>query len=202
MIRFSPIKPSILFLAAGLIMCALSRVCMGTEGAEITRHSTFESVDAFYSALGSLHPSANKSDFSSIFSIPAPGQPELPETGKPVFPTSIESISVLWSDENQALVWAKANPPTEACQSCVGVLFLLTKEKGAWGISDLLTFHALGKYSEISAEQTAYVGTGYQLSGNEIVITIAEKSGGRGEGDTISASFRIKDSKLKRLNLN
>jgi len=174
---------------------------MAGEAVEITRHSTFDSVDSFYSALSSFHPSPNKTDFSSLFSIPAPGQPELPETGKPVFPTSIESISVLWSDENQALVLAKANPPTDACQSCVGVLFLLSKVKESWGISDLLTFHALGKYADISAEQTAYVGTGHQLSSNNIVITIAEKSGGRGEGDTISASFRINDSKLKRQDL-
>jgi hypothetical protein len=144
-------------------------------------------------------------DLAALFTVRELGQPEDPKTGTPVAAKVIESAVALWSNDSHALVFVTANPPTDATRSSVGVLFLLRRTKGAWRIVDSRRFTAAGKDAGVSAELTAYAGTGYQLSsgGMKPVVTVGESHGGRGYAYQLSASYSLDDggSKLKRLEL-
>ena len=137
---------------------------------------------------------------ATLMAIPDIGQAN---HGKIITATKVQSCEVLWADDNAALVFATGNPPTEACRSTVGVLFYLVQKESKWRIADLLRFTAIGKYADVSAELTAGVGTGYHLGkeGMEPVVTIKESHGGRGYTFLTSASFTIKATKLKRVDL-
>ena len=119
------------------------------------------------------------------------------------FATSIQSAVALWADDSYAVVFVTAAPPTEATGSAVGVLFLLKRTNDSWRIADHQRFVATGKEAEVSAKLTAGTGSGYHLGseGMEPVVTVKESQGGRGYAYQISASYTLKASKLKRLNL-
>ena len=119
--------------------------------------------------------------------------------GKPVAAVGIESCDTIWSDDKSALLFATANPPTVGTDSHIGVLFLLVHQRDSWRIGDLLRFKATGRDSGLSAEQTAFAGAGLQL-GNP-VVTVKESQGGRGYAYDTCASYKIVDSKFKRLDL-
>ena len=138
-----------------------------------------------------------------MFTMPELGQSEDPRTGKPVVPARLDLCSALWAGESEALVFATAKPNTEATNSVVGVLFLLSRTKDHWTIADTLRFTATGKDANVTAELTAGAGAGYRLgtAGMRPIITIRESHGGRGYGYQLSASFAVDAKKLKRLEL-
>ena len=71
------------------------------------------------------------------------------------------------------------------------------------GIADLRRFAAIGKEAEVSAELTAFAGSGRQLGseGFAPVVTVKESHGGRGYAYQTYASYKPTGSKLKRLEL-
>jgi hypothetical protein len=101
------------------------------------------------------------------------------------------------------LVFGTANPPTFATRSSIGVLFLLVHQRDGWRIADLLRFTATGKEAEVSAEQTAFAGSGRELGsgGFAPVVTVKESQGDRGYSYETCASYTFAGSKLKRFDL-
>ena len=185
------------------ITLAVGASVLYVDAADFVRSSGFESVDAFITAASSFCPATNKSDLSPLFTVRELGQPEDPKTGTPVAATSIQSATTLWADDSHAFVFVTAAPPTDATRSAVGVLFFLKRTNDSWRIKDYQRFVASGKEAEVSAELTAGTGSGYHLGseGMEPVVTVKESQGGRGYAFRISASYTLKASKLKRLNL-
>ena len=173
------------------------------DAADFARGSAFRSVDAFVAAATSFQPAISKGDLSLLFTVRELGQPEDPKTGTPVVATFIQSAVALWADDSHAIVFVAAAPPTDATRSAVGVLFLLKRTDNSWRIKDQQRFVATGKEAEVSAELTSGTGGGYHLGseGMEPVVTVKESQGGRGYTYQISASYTLKASKLKRLNL-
>jgi hypothetical protein len=186
-----------------VLALAFAALLLPTHAADFGRQSVFESVEAFVAAAVAFQPATTKSDLSALFTVPELGQAEDPNTGKPIAATSIQSSVPLWSNDTAALVFVAAAPPTEATHAAVGVLFLLSRTKKSWRISDSLRFVATGKEAEVSAELTAYAGTGCQLGtgGNVPIVTVKESHGGRGYAYQISASYTFKASKLERVEL-
>ena len=101
------------------------------------------------------------------------------------------------------MVLATANPPTVATHSSIGVLFLLVRQRSHWRIADLQRFAAIGKEAEVSAELTAFAGSGRQLGseGFAPVVTVKESHEGRGYAYQTYASYKPTGSKLKRFEL-
>jgi hypothetical protein len=176
---------------------------MSAHASEFTRAGSFDSVAAFVAAAKAFRPAESKTDIARLFTIAEMGQPKDPKTGKPVVPESLDSCEAVWEGATHALVFGVATPKTEATQSAVGVLFLLSQSHHRWSISDLHRFTATGKYAEVTCELTAGVGTGYHLGedGMRPVVTIKEAQGGRGYGYRLSASYTLTDNRLKRLDL-
>jgi hypothetical protein len=171
---------------------------------DLRRASSFESVAAFVSAVKAFHPANSKTDMAKLFTVPELGQPEDPNTGKPVVAASVDSCKLVWEGETHSLVFAAASPDTEATRSVVGVLFLLVRSHDRWTIADLNRFTATGKYAAVTSELTASAGVGYKLSGSDDlrpIVTIKEEQGGRGYGYLVSASFTLAGNRLKRLDL-
>ncbi|MEI8234488.1 MAG: hypothetical protein WCH57_07345 [Verrucomicrobiota bacterium] len=165
---------------------------------EFARSSKFESVEAFVTAAKSFEPAKTKGEMAALFTVKELGQSEDPKTGTPVPAKAIESCETLYVDDQLALVWVKAHPPTDATRSVVAVLFLLKSEGASWQIVDLLRFEASGKYSEVKAELTAVSYNGKRDPG---FLTITEFQGGRGYSSSISASYACRDYRFKRVDL-
>ena len=187
------VKTAILFIA-------IATVVLATEKSELNRKSMFDSVDGFMTGMKAFQPSASKGDLSLLFTISDRDEDEHP---KPVSALAIESCDTIWSDDNSALLFATANPPTVATHSSIGVLFLLVRQRSHWRIADLRRFAAIGKEAEVSAELTAFAGSGRQLGseGFAPVVTVKESHGGRGYAYQTYASYKPTGSKLKRLEL-
>ena len=187
------------------ILTALYFAMLGPclHAADFTRWSIFDSVDAFVAAAKAFKPANAKTDMSALFTVRDLGQREDPKTGTPVSASAIRSSAALWSDDSNAMVFVTAAPRTEATQSVVGVLFLLTQFHERWHIFDYIQFIATGKYADVSARLTADTGTGYRLGteGMKPVVTITESQGGRGYSYQLSASYSFHANKLKRIEL-
>ncbi len=171
--------------------------------ADFAQQSEFESIAAFVSAAKAFRPTQTRTDLTDIFTMPELGQPDDPRTVTPVIPERLDLCDVLWAGESQALVFANAKPKTHATNCAVGVLFLLSRTNDRWTIADSLRFTAAGKYADVVAQLTAWVGTGYRLEtdGMRPVVTIQESHGSRGYGDRASASYAVEGKKLKRVEL-
>ena len=179
-----------------LLFFGLAAFVAVTEGSELNRDSVFDSVEGFATALKAFQPAASKGELSALFTISDRGEDEQP---KSVTALAIDSCDIIWSHDKSALLFATAKPPTIATRSNIGVLFLLVHQRDHWRVADLLRFTATGRDSGLSAEQTAFAGGGLQL-GNP-VVTVKESQGGRGYAYDTCASYKIVDSKLKRLDL-
>jgi hypothetical protein len=186
-----------------LLSLAIGASVLRADAGDFARSSAFESVDAFVAAATAFQPSATKSDLSPLFTIRELGQPEDPKTGTPIPATSVQSCVALWSNDSHALVFVTAVPRTEATRSAIGVLFVLSRRKTSWRITDSQRFTATGKDAGVSAELTGGTGSGYHLGsdGMKPVVTIKESHGGRGYSYRLSASYTINASKLQRLEL-
>jgi hypothetical protein len=173
------------------------------KGADFSAKAGFNSIESFVSAAKAFKPATDGGDLAALFTIKQLGQPEDPETGKPVAAKAIASCDVLWTDETHAIVFVSAEPPIVATKAEAGVLFLLVHDHGHWKIADHVRFIATGKYADVSAELTAGVGTGYQLGSEDMnpVITIKESQGGRGYSYQLSGSYTFASGKFKRLEL-
>jgi len=183
------VKPALLFFGLAAFVAL-------TEGSELNRDSVFDSVDGFVTTVKAFQPAATKGKLAPLFTISEMGAEN---RGKPVAAIAIESCETIWSDDKSALLFATAKPPTAGTDSHIGVLFLLVHERDSWRIADLLRFKATGRDSGLSAEQTAFAGGGLQLVNP--VVTVKESQGGRGYAYDTCASYKIVDSKFKRLDL-
>jgi hypothetical protein len=183
-----------------ILALAFAALVLPMNAAEFDRQSAFASVEAFVTAAKAFPLATTKSNLSSLFAIPEMGAIN---HGKPITAPAIQSCNAIWSGDDSALVLAVAIPPTEATRSSIGVLFLLVRQRDRWHIADLLRFTATGKEAEVSAELTAYAGTGYRLGteGMAPVVTVKESHGGRGYAYQAYASYTLNASKLKRLEL-
>lgn len=187
-------------MKAALFTSILAAALSVANAGDFSRETPFDSVEDFVEAATAFQPSVTRSDLSALFVVPELGQPEDPKTGTPVFPKSIESCETLWTGDSQALVFAKALPPTEATRTVTGVLFLIKRTGNSWRITDTRQFTATGRDSGIRAEQTAATGGGPDQPFPP-VITVTESQGGRGYSYTLSASYTVRGSKLERLDL-
>jgi len=183
-----------------ILALAFAALVLPMNAAEFDRQSAFVSVEAFVTAAKAFQPASAKGDLSSLFTIPEMGEDN---HGKPITAPVIQSCDPIWSGDDSALVIAVASPPTEATRSSIGILFLLVRQRDRWHIADLLRFTATGKEAEVSAELTAYAGTGYRLGseGMAPIVTIKESHGGRGYAYQAYASYTLNKSKLQRLEL-
>jgi len=169
----------------------------------LSQWESFESVDAFTAATKAFQPSTARTDLTTLFAAADRGQPEDPKRGLLVAAPSVDSVSTLWSDTKNALIFAIASPPIEFSRCRVGVLFLLQRFNDGWHISDYVVFTTVGKEAEVSATLTAGTGSGYQLGsdGMSPIVTVKESQGGRGYSYDISASYAYTGFRLKRLDL-
>lgn len=184
-------------LRFGVLFTSLILLCYNAQADNsLQPESRFPSVDAFITAVDAFEPSSASNSLGYLFSSTELGQPEDPKTGSITRADKIASCEKIWSDANQALVFATANPPIEATRSCVGVLFLLESTAGKWRIIDQHVFHAYGKYARIDCKLSSGAGIGYDASADTVVIIIGEGQGGRGLSYDLSGSYRIVRNKL------
>ncbi len=181
-----------------ILALTFAALVLPSHAAEFERQSAFESVKSFATAAKAFQPATAKGDLSSLFTISEMGGEN---HGKPITAPDLQSCDALWSGDDSALLLAVASPPTEATRSSIGVLFLLVRQHDGWRIADLIRFTATGKDAGVSAELTAYAGTGYRLGtkGMEPVVPVKESHGGRGYAYQAYASYTFTASKLKRL---
>ena len=185
-----------------ILSLVIASLAVSTRAADFSRASSFESVAAFVAAAQGFQPASARSDLSDLFTV-RDRPPEGPETGTLVTAPTIESATELWSNDTHGLVFVTAAPPTEATRSSVGALFLLGHHGGSWRVADVLRFLATGKWAKVLAELTALAGGGSDLDaeGKAPVVTVTECQGGRGYSYESTASYTLKNSKLKRLDL-
>lgn len=183
-----------------ILTLAFAALVLPARAAEFDRRSAFASIEVFVTAAKAFQPATTQGDLSALFTMPEMGEEN---HGKSIAAPVIQSCDAIWSGGDSALLLAVANPPTQATRSSIGVLFLLVRERDRWHIADLLRFTATGKEAEVSAELTAYAGTGYRLGteGMAPVVTVKESHGGRGYAYQAYASYTFSASKLKRLEL-
>jgi hypothetical protein len=194
--RYSPL------MRMTILSLVITSLAVSTRAADFSRASSFESVVAFVAAAQGFQPASARSDLSNLFTV-RDRSPEGPESGTLVTASTIESATELWSNNTHGLVFVTAAPVTEATPSSVGALFLLSHQGGPWHIADVLRFLATGREAKILAELTAFAGGGSDLDaeGKAPVVTVTEYQGGRGYSYQSSASYTLKGSKLKRLDL-
>jgi hypothetical protein len=188
-------KPA--FLTIGMAAFLLK-----ANAAELTKASTFDSVEAFELAVKTFRPSKYKTDVAALFA-PRCADPEDRDYRKLIYADTVQASDILWENDTRALVFATAKTPKDY-PDAVGVLFLLKRAKNVWRIAGAKKFSASGKYAAVWAEQAAEAGAGYQLGkdGFGPVITVKESIGGRGFAYTVSASYIIDEkSKIKRCGL-
>src|SRR5262249_51208936 len=154
----------------------LSAFVAATEASDLNRESWFNSVDEFVESVKAFQPAASKGKLTSLFTIPDRGEDDQTRL---VTAISIKSCAEIWSDGKRSLVFATANPATFATPSSIGVLFLLAHQRDGWRVVDLLRFAAIGKEADVSAELTAFAGSGRQLGseGFDPVVTVKESQG-------------------------
>ena len=103
------------------------------------------------------------------------------------------SSTTLWSSSDKAIIWATAQPPTEATASKIGVVILATLHDKHWIVSDSICFTATGKYCEAKAEITSSAST---LSYDDPVITITLFQGGRGYSYSEAFTYSLDNGKF------
>lgn len=191
-------KPA--WLAVALLAFAPTPVA---KAADFSAKAGFDSPDSFVSATKVFKPATDGGDLMALFTIKELGQPEDPETGKPVTAEAIASCDVLWADEAHAIVFVSAEPPIAATRAVVGVLFLLVHDNGRWKIADHVRFIATGKYAGITAGLDASSDTHGHIGDENMlpVVTIKESQGGRGYSYNLSGSYTFAGGKFKRLEL-
>ncbi len=154
----------------------------------------FESIEQFVASAKTFAPDQSTSYMAWQFATTDLGQPGDPERGKAIRPSGIVKCDVVWNDDDSALVFVTARPPTQTAGSEVGLLFYLQRgdqDDKKWYIVDTKKFVARGKYASIDCKLTAYAGQSYTVTDNDAVVTITETQGGRGMAHDASASYRI-----------
>lgn len=179
-----------------IVLCVLA---MQANAVEFSRSAHFASVEAFVTAAKAFKPASTKSDLTSLFTVPELGQAEDRKTAKPVTAPAIESSEAMYNDDTQAFVFITAKPPIEATHEIVGVLFLLVHQNGAWQISDLKRFTAIGKYGDVKAEICGHIDAG--IDKDIPIVTINESQGGRGGHYQVSATYKAVSSRLQQVEL-
>jgi hypothetical protein len=155
----------------------------------LDRNTRFDSVDGFVTALKQFEPARTNNWLAYQFSAIEPGQSEDDTTGGVTLPIKIQSCSSIWQNDDTALVFAIANPPTVATHSMVGVLFFLDRSGKKWRIQDSKSFHALGKDVSIDCRMTS--GDEEPLSPSEVIVTVTKHESGRHQWFETSFSFQL-----------
>ena len=143
--------------------------------------SRFTSLSQFEQSVRNFEPSKEKNNWAYLFSAAEVGEPDDPETGTIVIAPHISDVKLIWNNDDTAVVFATANPPTNAARSEIGVVILLTRVKNQWSISDYLKYTGIGHYSDVTCELATSVGSGNKLDqANDVFLTIKITEGGRG----------------------
>ena len=162
------------------------------------RESHFDSIDGFIKAIKEFQPDKSNDYMAYQFAALDGGQFGDDKRGRAIRAPRIESCTNLWNNEDFALIFATAKPPTEATHSEVGLLILLAREEKNWYIADLKTFTAYGKYCSVEAKSTSETSQG--LADN--VITVTKTDAGEHQDSSTSASYSISGFSIVRVDLN
>lgn len=180
------------FLALGGVIPGLSAA--PTPAPSISRETVssmaFPTIEQFKKAIWALEAGATKDAIGSLFTVPEPGQPEDPDTGKPVAAKKIGNCDILWQNEEAAILFASAEPPTRATRSAIGVLLSLKKREGQWQIADLKRFIATGKYAMVAAQKASYTEDRHDSAP---IISVSELQGGRGYQYSLSDQYDLSE---------
>jgi len=172
-----------------------------TTSAALDRESRFDSIAGFVDAIKAFEPAQASSWMAYQFSAVELGQPEEESTGSIVRAPHVLSCATLWNNEDTAVVFATAEPPTSATRSTVGVLFLLHSYDKKWRIVDEKKFTAAGRFASVDGKLTAGADSDRALDPEGVVITVTESHGGAGLSYQLSSSFRISGASLVRADL-
>jgi hypothetical protein len=152
--------------------------------------SRFASPEEFISKLAAFEPAKADTYFGFLFTTKELGQPEEPQMGAMTRAEKVDSCQKLFADDQIALVFALANPPTQATPTRVGVLFLLSNVAGQWRIADFRKFTAEGKESGIKMT----FNSGYIPQRTPPTVMVTEFEGGRGFSQTSTRSYSISNN--------
>lgn len=131
-----------------LLFIGLFSVCHVFAGRapELSRESTFKSLDEFVASAKAFRPSNKPTEFAYIFSVPAYDNGSFQRT---VFAQSINEVKLLWQGgtdgERHAVFALYAEPKTEDTRSYVAAIVLLNRTGGNWLIYDVKREAAYGQ---------------------------------------------------------
>lgn len=181
-----------LYAVAAFLLIVASHIL---HSEPLTRASEFESVAAFTESIAVFKPAeAKDNDFAYLFA--AQDGPNQPKPRQWILAASVKACDVLSQADDKALVFALAEPPTEASKSCAGVLFLLIKRGSYWAIADYQEFKTFGKYASIEAQESGYIWHNEAKPVFNPFWTIKQSDGGRGVSYVTNTSYQIVDEKL------
>lgn len=181
---------------AQILACTLIGLCGPVAAQPLNRLSTFKSSGEFVESLRRLEPEKQPNIYSRTFGIEDFG-----EGGRDalILPTKIESVTELWRNNDHALVFATARPPTQASTSEVGVLIVLTHVNDSWRLQSYKRYETIGKYAKIECEITS-AGDKPTERGHDdapAILTFRRSSGGRGASESTSWSLIFTGGTLK-----
>jgi hypothetical protein len=182
--------------ATAKLLIAIALLTGGSAIAEpLNRLSAFHSCDEFIAALKALKPPQEQNIYSRALSIEDFGEGH---SDTLIVPEAVEAVTEVWRSAELALVFATARPKTEASNSVVGIIIILSYFNDAWRFTSLRRYDAIGKYSEITCTLTSDTWKGYTPGQGVLpaVITLTRHSGGRGAAQSTSWSLLFQDSQL------
>jgi hypothetical protein len=170
--------------------------CLPSPGsaADFDRLSHFKSCDEFVSALQALQPQKQPNVYSRSLSIEEFGE----NRDALIVPEKVESVTEVWRSDDYALIFATAQPKTEASKSAVAAIIVLEHTEEGWSFVSLRRYETTGKYSGITCELTSGIYKEY-TPGNGIspaTLTFHRFSGGRGASESASWSLLFNDGEL------
>ena len=110
-----------------------------------------------------------------------------------VYPAAIDSSVIIWKGDRDAILFARAKPPTKASPSVVGVIFFATKVRRAdrdyWTVADAKSIIARGTNADISCQLTSKKSE--RLDTIDPVITIQRTIGDADDSYATSWSYTL-----------
>lgn len=136
-----------------------------------------------------------------LLSAPEVGQPNAPGTGQLVCAPQVTACQRIWNNEDLAIEFLTADPPTSAARTELGITVLLSKSERGWCIQDYLKFTAIGHYASVICYLATSLGNGYsQIEPAEVYVTVEIHEGGRGISHVEYQTLSLNASKFVRVN--
>jgi hypothetical protein len=159
----------------------------------------FPALHGLIQTLQAFEPAKSDTYVGFLFSAQELGQVGDPGVGVVKRAPTITSCTKIWSNEEQALVFAVADPPLDATHCEVGVLFLVNHAEGQWKIASERKFEAIGKDNQVSCTLTSYQKIGNisaPKDASAVVVKVTEECHGGGEGDDIAHRTASMETRL------